>query len=260
MIRQIKSLKNELNINDSYFFCSFLKLLNSDRRKIVYIIKASKLYSDAIFLGETDPNIAFVLLVSSIESVAEDFFCSSGINNFTDLFVKESEICEIMKKTKAKYGVQNKKISDLFINDKSNKNTKIPIDIKFMFFLIKFMPHESPPNIGDISENYQLNWNEKIKMLEAFATIYNYRSRYLHDGTSFPLPMLLSPLQFPFKFYPEKPPANCYHEGIYFDEMALPMYLYVFEYIVQKSIKNWWLDLSNINTELVAEYNLEECL
>ena len=260
LIRQVKSLKNELNVKDNYCLSPFLKLLNSHRSTIVYIIKAAKLYSDAIFLGETEPNIAFILLISAIESVAEGYFYASDIKNFSDLFEKESKICEIMQTTKATYGVQKKSISKLFKGNKIDNKKNIQIDIKFMFFLIKFMPNISPPNIGDIPKHYQLAWNDKEKMLEAFATIYNYRSRYLHDGTSFPLPMLLSPLQFPFKFYPEKPPANCSHGGIYFYEMDLPMYLYVFEYIVQQSIQNWWLDPSNINTELVAEYNLEQCL
>ena len=80
-------------------------------------------------------------------------------------------------------------------------------------------------------------------------TIYNYRSRYLHNGRSFPHRMNDSPWRKVNGILKlnERPEPNSSYDiraGIKFETGDNPLFLWKFEEIVQESLKKWWRDIS----------------
>jgi hypothetical protein len=95
---------------------------------------------------------------------------------------------------------------------------------KFLNFFATFRP--PPPQRRPRTE--RLNWGNLVSQLK---DIYNYRSKDLHEGSRFPEEMCL--------------PAYVSSSGIAGEVAAVlngrpQMSLQTFEYVVRKSVQQWW--------------------
>jgi hypothetical protein len=86
-------------------------------------------------------------------------------------------------------------------------------------------------------------------MKRALKKIYDYRSRALHNGTPFPLPMCECPTIHE-SIFAEKPFALAYATsgGVWIAD-DIPMYLNTFEYIARNALINWWRSMVNEKTK-----------
>lgn len=171
-----------------------------DPGKAVRLARSARLYSSAIWIADADPNMAWLLLVSAVETAAST--------------------------TDARRGATR----------------------RFCDFLAERAP-DPPPVRAPWST---VDWT---RLGELAASIYDMRSRALHDGRPFPDPMLRAPRwetnlendldEGASAGYIERPDgiAQFSHDAVW-SSADMPMLLWVFEYIVRGSLQGWWLDLS----------------
>jgi len=220
--------KFSLDSAESYF-SSFMQL-NTEQATL--LIRAAKLYRDALWLIESEPQLSWIMLVSAIEVVAKEHIKTDNdpVNIFRD---KEEALATEVEK----HGGTDLllKIANLFVEKKW-------VGKKYLKFLIDFLPEPPSPRVP---ESMQIAW-DKLKQNSGknpLMTIYNYRSKALHSGTPFPLDMCYMPRLpgIPYELA-EKPNSSLFiaKDGQSQKVEVGPMMLSLFEYIVRNSLLNWW--------------------
>lgn len=194
----------------------------------IALIRVARLYQDALWIAESEPSLAWIMLVSAIETAANRWR-KSGDTPIERLRASKSELVKLLDSS-CKQGTSNE-VAKLIVD--SIGNTK-----KFKEFVMEFLP--DPPKKRP-KEWAQISW-DKSKIKKDMGIIYKYRSLALHDGKPFPAPMCLSSSRDSSgKVYLEKPfgSAMSIMGGIW-EAKDCPMLLHTFEYIVRNALLKWW--------------------
>lgn len=194
----------------------------------IALIRVARLYQDALWVAESEPSLAWIMLVSAIETAANRWRKSED-TPIERLRASRSELVKLLDSS-CKQGT-SKKVAELI--EDSIGNTK-----KFKEFIMEFLP--DPPKKRP-QQWAQISW-EKSKIKKAMAIIYKYRSLALHDGMPFPAPMCLSSSRDSSgKVYLEKPYGSAMSMmGGTWEAKDCPMLLHTFEYIVRNALLKWW--------------------
>lgn len=204
------------------------------------LVRAARLYQDAVWLAENNPELSWLLLVSSVE-VAADFSYRE----------KSSELVEQLNQLKPELV---KALSELDeCGEKAIKIVSTHLEgligstKKFRQFLSDFSPPEPPPE----RPLYQkVEWNEPT-LYKLFKKVYDHRSKALHGGTPFPQPMCQPPenghKSQSFVEYPDVGIAGA-TLGSSWKAKEVPVHLHIFEYIVRHSLLKWWQDMAESNS------------
>jgi hypothetical protein len=109
---------------------------------------------------------------------------------------------------------------------------------RFVTFLIKYCP--APPERRPPAGAGRLDWTGEA-LTDVFATIYDARSRSLHDGTGFPSPLCAPPLRQPDWDAPEERPGalGYSHLGTSWSPEDVPITLAAFHHVVRGALTNW---------------------
>jgi hypothetical protein len=192
------------------------------------LVKASRSYQEAIWIGEWEPERSWLLLVSAIEAV--DNFASSRTASDVDLLKEYNpEIAGPLEKAGG---------GELLSTLAPRLRVLFGSMRKFCDFILQYLPDEpaSRPAAG-----FQFDWSD-TNIRDALKKIYRHRSRALHDGTPFPMPMCQPPIppapDGPVIEVPMGLAASTRGGTWMHDET--PMLLHVFAHIVRGSIMNWW--------------------
>jgi hypothetical protein len=111
---------------------------------------------------------------------------------------------------------------------------------KFVDFILEHLPE--PPSHRP-PEAFQHPWNPS-SIRKSLKIIYDWRSRALHGGTPFPLPMC-EPPYLPNNTLLERPTTKAVQGfGATWIAEDTPMYLHLFEYITRQTLLNWWLSMA----------------
>ena len=208
-----------------------------DPHRYVSLVRACRAYQESLWIADTDANLAWVLLVSALETAAGDEISSAGTPE------------EILTAAKPQFTHNLKSLGDpevLLIVAKelspTLKSTK-----KFIDFALRFMP--DPPQERPQEAHLQIDWTQG-SMKKVLDKIYGYRSRFLHTALPFPAPMLTS-----FQFQKDLPPPEVpmmglgsSSHGATWTRKDTPINLHCFHYIVRGVLLNWWkksLDANN---------------
>ena len=120
--------------------------------------------------------------------------------------------------------------------------SKPSITEKLVGFTMRFMPNE--PDQRPELENLQVDWsNSGLK--KVLRKVYKYRSRSLHGGKPFPVPMLRSPRIIDINSPPSEVPSvglASYSQGGTWLPKDVPINLHCFHYITRGVLLNWWRD------------------
>jgi hypothetical protein len=190
------------------------------------IVRAARLYQDALWVAESEPALAWVLFVSAVETAAGHWDIQADSPR-TRLQASRPDIEQLLL-TKG---------DDQFVDSVAKLLTdSMGSTRKFRTFLLKF--HPDPPSERP-HEYYQLLWDEPT-LKKAFDVIYRYRSKALHAGTPFPYPMCGPPSNVgrPYNEVPEGLATAAY--GGIWTRKDVPMLLHLFEYIVRSALLRWW--------------------
>jgi hypothetical protein len=227
---QIPELHGARNLTDLLVLQDFPARAVGDTNALV---KAARLYQQAVWIADADPALAWLLLVSAVESIAVRWAGDRGIH--------ASEILEMWAPKVVAILVENSR-PDL-VNPISDALARyMQATRKFTDFLTTFAP--SAPDLRP-AEFLQFSFTPQ-NIRKAAQIIYGHRSESLHNGTAFPLPMCRPPLRHTFEdrqdvAFQEIPQGIATHaHGAVWSSKSTPMLLHTFAYIARKAIISWW--------------------
>ncbi len=200
---------------------------NLSAAQAVAAIRAARLYQDAIWIAESEPNLGWLMLVSAVESAANEWRRQKG----TPVERLRAERPEFVQETERLSGpAMVEFIADTF-------SDAIGATKAFCDFLLSYMP-EPPTRRPPVSARVQ--W-EPEALRPAFSKIYGYRSKALHEGIPFPAPMCIQGWRDPSWEAPAEKPmglAASTFGGVWMAKDT-PMMLATFEYIARNTILRW---------------------
>ena len=194
------------------------------------LVKAARLYQQALMLCESLPEMAWLLLVSALETVAAEHAFRTG----DKITVFRQSHPEVAKRL-GEHGEVEADLAEYFFGLSRSR-------VKFSTFIKTFMPappakRPPPAFCFDMSEP---------SLESAISAIYKHRSTHLHGGTAFPAPMCEPPRYWTFPDHPaegyqEKPMGHgANYSGASWSAATCPMLLHQFEYIARGCILEWW--------------------
>jgi hypothetical protein len=214
----------------------WLRLLELAPADAIALVRASRMYQDALWICESQPALAWLFLVSSVETAAHHW--REEIETPLErLRASRPEAEAILSEAGGDALVA--KIAEIFAPYMGA--TRKFVD--FMMYYLPYPPKNRPP------EYAQFDWDIS-NMKRSLKKIYSHRSKALHNGTPFPLPMCDAPMKHD-NAYAEKPPglAASARGGVWVAE-DIPMVLCTFEHIARNGLLKWWrsmLEKQNIS-------------
>lgn len=209
-----------------------LELLGSypllDEDTATALVRAARLYQEAIWVAERDAWLTWLLLVSAVETAADEFALDESIPA-AELF---QSLAPDLFKACQRHG-------DECVADVAKVQLpKLGATRKFLSFLLSFMP--GPPLKR--APEYQQEWTQDA-LRKSLRIVYDMRSKHLHGGKAIPTLVCMAP--GPRHGLPRERVQHVQAESKaqpfakLIDE-SLPMYLHVFEHIVRNAILAWW--------------------
>ncbi|MDF8362389.1 hypothetical protein [Achromobacter anxifer] len=195
------------------------------------LVRSARAYQDALWIAESEPHLAWLLLVSALEIAANARVSHSGS--------PEENLREYQSKlTKALEAAGGQPLVAAVAEQLKNLFSATK---KFMNFCKEFTP---PPPEARPSESLQVDWNW-ANLKKVLETIYAHRSHALHAGIPFPAPMCRPPDEFEGKFS-EKGVTSLAEstQGATWLPKDAPMSLNTFQYFVRASLLKWWDHIS----------------
>lgn len=197
----------------------------------VALVRAARLYQQALAVAEIDPNLCWLFLVSSIEAAAVHW--NGAVSDPVD---------QLRRSQPALTKFLNERGGEELVGEVADHLADhFGATRKFISFALTFMPAE--PEVRPPGELARHPWTEKA-LKKSLSRIYDYRSRALHGGTPFPAPMSEPhPTNLP------NSPAEVYtgtavaYQNATWLREHLPMQLHLFEHIVQGALMKWWSEM-----------------
>lgn len=193
------------------------------------LVRAARQYQDAIWIAESEPELAWLMLISSIETAANEWA------------VKDLTPIEKMKQSKPNLAalISSKGGEDLLRAVAEEIAPTLGATNKFVKFCLEFMP-DAPENRP--VEFARVNWSKK-RLKVILNKLYEYRSIALHAGTPFPAPLCRPPEQNRAEDgLAEKGCLSlAFHTlGGSWKSEDLPISMNTFSYFVNGVLNNWW--------------------
>ena len=110
---------------------------------------------------------------------------------------------------------------------------------KFVDFVITFRPPEPESSQWTQRPVASIDWSE-ASLKKILKIVYKYRSKALHEGRPFPVPMCEPAHTGDDCASAEKPRGHMSMGGGVWRDEDLPLLLQTFEYITRMTILNWW--------------------
>jgi hypothetical protein len=198
------------------------------------VIRAARLYQDALWLAESQPALAWLMLVSAIEAAANEW--RTNQDNAVDRLKEARPDFIGYLETLGESVVE--RVATEFAD--SLGSTK-----KFVDFVFEFLP--GPP-AGRPPEWACCAWDQ-ARLRKILRKIYDYRSKALHEGRPFPAPMSEIPYSAKGWVAPAEKPmgmASSTQGGVWLAEDT-PILLHTFEYITRSVLLSWWGRLGATN-------------
>ncbi|GEO92174.1 hypothetical protein [Kocuria flava] len=186
------------------------------------LARAARLYSNALWWANEDPNFAWLQLVGAVEAIAagQKSVSRPPVDVLADF---HPNVWEALGD--ASTGTKEKVAKALA--------QQVGATRKFVDFVESHAPEAPQPR-----PEYRVDWST---MRQHMTVVYRHRSRALHDGKPFPHPMLDTPTNGPDGLPSETPVGmSAAAKGGSWMAQDMPMLLHTFEYIVRGSILNWW--------------------
>ena len=198
--------------------------------RYVSLIRACKSYQEALWVSESEPNLAWLLFVSALETAANDIYGT------------ESSSSERLRTAKPELATHLEEIGGpehlQFVADKIAHT--LSATKKFIDFVMEFAP-DAPAQRPEGS-SLRLEWTSS-NLKKVLRKVYHYRSRALHAGVPFPEPMFRAP----FRTKPDEPGSEVpfvglgsYSSGATWIPEDVPINLHSFHYMARHVLLNWW--------------------
>jgi len=232
----VPSARGKQCLNQADLWIRLLELAPVDAMALV---RASRMYQDSLWISESQTALAWLFLVSSVETAAYHWR-KKNETPIERLNASMPSAESVLFEAGGKELVD--KIATMFA-------PYMGATKKFVDFIMCYLPKQPvtrPPNFA------QFDWAES-NMKDALKKIYGHRSKALHNGAPFPLPMCDPPMKHGNAFA-EKPMglAASARGGVWVAD-DIPMLLCTFEYIARNALLNWWRSM--IENKAGRHYN-----
>jgi len=202
-------------------------LLGSD--SAIALVKAARQYQDGVWIIESQPELAWLMLVSSLETAAF-YWRSSKEAPVERLRASQPKLEKLLNDECGQALLE--KVADLIA-------PYMGATKKFVDFVLEFLP--DPPQ--ERPKAFQLAWDRQ-NIKETLEIIYDWRSKALHGGTPFPMPMCMPPLRVGGSFAEIPTGLAAKSRGGVWLAKDTPVNLHSFEYITRNVLLKWWSSLS----------------
>lgn len=202
---------------------------NLDPYLYIELVRAARSYQDALWIAESEPHLAWLLMVSALEIAASAHVTLRGTpaDNLNELqptlakMVHESGGDELLN------GVADQ-LRNLFSATK-----------KFLLFCEECCPPEPVARPDFDYQKIEWNWPSLKKILKK---VYDLRSRALHAGAPFPAPMCTHPDRRESGAPAERAITALATQtlGAQWIPEDAPVTLHTFQYIVRSALLSWW--------------------
>ncbi|NDU87805.1 MAG: hypothetical protein G3I09_06480 [Ferrovum sp.] len=212
-------------------------LLRLSPDQSIALVRAARLYQDALWISESEPALAWLMFVSSLETSATQWN-SENKTPAERLAESKPDLVKILKEAGG---------DDLVKNVAAQIEASLGATKKFVDFTLHFFPE---PPMKRPRDNFQISWDKK-QMGKVLRCVYNYRSKALHGGTPFPAPMCEPPFSNSENEYAEKGAIgfSAGSGGGVWLAKDVPINLHVFHHIVRGTLLQWWKKMANGNQE-----------
>lgn len=203
----------------------------------VVLVRAARLYQNALWVVEAEPELAWLFFVSAIEVIATQHQAMTQ----SDEEILKLGLPKLYK------AIRDAGSDELLSQCASHLSRQLRATKRFLGFIEQFRPSEP---WRPAEKTICISW-EWPSLKQALSQIYNYRSLALHEGIPFPWPMSEPPCYG--DFYMEQPfgLAVSTFDGTWARE-DLPMLIHVFEHITRGAILNWWKSLTEVTPDTPA--------
>lgn len=200
------------------------KYFDADATTAVAIVRAARSYQQAVWVADDDPTQAWIQLVSALEVAAESWRGAKA-SPTERLASAMPELVALLEP----YGSAHTDAVATLLAPLAKSQAR------FLGFAAEFGPGPVEPRTYEWA---QVDW---AKVPDALRTIYSYRSRALHAGTPFPIPMCHPPRTNEDSRMIERPDglSTSASDAIWMADDT-PMLLWVFEHITREALKSWW--------------------
>ena len=201
---------------------------NIDEKAQVELVRAARAYATGLWWANEDPNLAWLQLVTAVETGA-NFRQKSTAAPATLVEHLWPELWAALQPADEPIRAD---VAALLAE-------QIRATRKFIDFLVDLAPDppEVRPSFGELA------WDS---MEEHAKLIYRHRSKALHTGKPFPLPMLGEPRTEENGSTQEVPYGlNSGGLGGVWDAKEAPMLLSTFEFIARGALLAWWDELAS---------------
>ncbi|HLL05078.1 MAG TPA: hypothetical protein VK539_31115 [Myxococcaceae bacterium] len=191
----------------------------------VALARAARAYQNAVWIADAEPNLAWLLLVSALDTAATHWRISAG--SPVDVLRAVRPDWATLLETGGSALLENMAAQLLPLLGSTRR---------FRDFVLEHLP--DPPPDRPAEAWARLDW-EKGKMRKTIDRVYDLRSHALHGSKPFPYPMC-EPPQGGIKPAAEIPPglATAAQDGIWRSEDT-PLLLHTFEYIARGALLRW---------------------
>lgn len=208
------------------------------------LARAARSYQQAIWVADTEPSLAWLLLVSAAETAANEWSRLAHEPNMSPT--------ELLERMRPDFALRLRKAADSAADGVLDEVGTTLRDVhraqwKFSEFLIRYgLDAPIPrPTVGPIE------WSA-ASMRNTLAAVYKYRSNALHGGEPVPVPMCRPPERSDSTAdevgWSERPTGNAYTDGGLWTKAELPINLHAFHHLVRTAIKGWWGELAEQKT------------
>lgn len=195
----------------------------------IALLRAARLYQDALWIAESDPSMAWVMLVSAVEAAATHWL-AGDVDPLETIHELDPDLYEILVGCERQDLIE--KVADA--TAQRLKSTR-----RFVDFSMAYLP--SPPSRRPEDKNRQHPWTPN-SLKKTVSYIYGLRSKALHEGQPFPLPLCETPANEGTGAYQEVP----VEEGnVSWRKRDYPVMLQTYEHIVRESLVKWWKSMGN---------------
>jgi len=191
------------------------------------LTRAAGQYADALWWADADPRVAWIKLVGALETAA----------NQADKARDDGDAVALLKRHRgALYGRLRRIDPEAARVAAEALAGTLRVEAKLIAFTLDHAP--APPAVRP--QRGRVDFDD---LEPALRTVYDLRSRDLHDGIPFPWPLCEPPTTGTDGVYECFPGIAIQASGGTWPAERLPMYLHVFAHIVGGVLRNWWSGL-----------------
>jgi hypothetical protein len=219
----LPNVRGERNIDSSDLLPRFHGLTTKDA---IAVVRVARLYQDAVWLAESQPALSWLLLVSAVESAADNWQPRDDAPA-TKLRGWKPDLAHTLESS----------CDPSLLNVVAEAVVSVTgATSKFVRFLLNLAP-DAPEKRPHAHE--QIAWDRRHRR-DLYSKIYSCRSDALHSGKPFPTPMCFPPPPSGGA-WAERPTgtAHSIDYSVWRSEDA-PILLNTFEFMARQAIHNWW--------------------